>query len=80
MPMVGAFYFIVGIIGAMMFGHTIKSSVLLNIGNARHFDDPTKVFYEAYICQISFMIVLMCHIPFIFFSGKEALLICVDEV
>ena len=80
MTLVGAFYLIVGIIGAMMFGHTLKSSVLLNIGIARHFDDPTKGFFEAYISQISFMIVLMCHIPFIFFSGKEALLICVDEI
>ena len=32
------------------------------------------------ICQVSFCIVLCCHVPFIFFSGKEALLITVDEI
>lgn len=26
------------------------------------------------------MIILACHIPYLFFSGKEALLIMVDEV
>lgn len=38
------------------------------------------MFWEAVIVQISFMVVLTCHIPFIFFSGKEALCICIDEL
>jgi len=37
-------------------------------------------FWEAYIVQISFMIVIACHIPFIFFSGKEGLCILIDEL
>lgn len=60
-----------------MFGKDLESSVLLNIGDARH---DGKAYWEAYIVQISFMAVLMCHIPFIFFSGKEALLIVIDEI
>jgi hypothetical protein len=37
-------------------------------------------FFEAYIVQISFMIVIACHIPFIFYSGKEGLCILIDEL
>ena len=63
-----------------MFGSSLQSSVLLDIGDARHSDDHDKSFWEGYICQISFMIVLACHVPFVFFSGKEATLILIDEI
>ena len=61
-----------------MFGPTLESSVLLNVGNVRKPDG--SAFWEAYIIQVAFMLVLMCHIPFIFFSGKEAILIVIDEI
>ena len=70
----------VGTLCALMFGDTLQSSVLNNIGQAKHNNDPGKSFWEGYICQIAFMIVLMCHVPFVFFSGKEALLILIDEM
>ena len=80
LPLTACIYFLVGTICALSFGKTLESSVLLNIGEIRHKDDPSKAFWEAYICQIAFMIVLFCHIPFIFFSGKEAMLIVIDEI
>ena len=51
---------------------------MLNIGDQTR--DSGGVYPEAVIVQSSFMVVLTCHIPFIFFSGKEALCIFVDEI
>ena len=61
-----------------MFGDALESQVLLNIGRARTADG--KAFWEAYIVQVSFSVVLTCHIPFIFVGGKEGLLIIIDEI
>lgn len=70
-------YISVSLICLFMFGSDLESSVLLNIGAP-----PVGggVFWEAIVCQVAFMIVLVCHIPFIFFSGKEALCIMIDEI
>ena len=79
----GCIYFSVAIISILMFGTGIESSVLLNIGEERDFNcSPlgSHSFVEAYIVQVSFMIVIACHIPFIFFSGKEGLCIFIDEL
>jgi len=57
--------------------------VLLNIGEESEFNSSPKnstKFWEAYIVQVAFMIVIACHIPFIFFSGKEGVCIVIDEL
>jgi len=79
----GVIYFSVATVSILMFGTEIESSVLLNIGQESQDNSLPKgstKFWEAYIVQISFMIVIACHIPFIFFSGKEGLCILIDEL
>lgn len=71
-------YMSVAVICLFMFGDEMESSVLINIGEARNSAD--KEYWEAYMVQVAFMIVLVCHIPFIFFAGKEGLLIIIDEL
>jgi hypothetical protein len=75
-----AIYLCVATLGLFMFGSklTEASSVLINIGDLRTPDGGA--YWEAIIVQVSFMLVLMCHIPFIYFSGKDALCTMVDEV
>lgn len=55
----------------------VNANIILNI-NREHDVDPKR--WESYILRLLFMIVLACHIPFIFFSGKEGLLIIIDEI
>jgi amino acid permease len=76
-------YIAVAVISILMFGKYIESSVLDNIGleYVNNIEEgATNKFFEAYVVQISFMIVIACHIPFIFFSGKEGLCILIDEL
>ena len=66
----------VAVISVAMFGADVDSVVLDNIGTATH---DGKAFWESYVTQFAFTILLACHIPFIFFAGKEGVLIIVDE-
>lgn len=55
-----------------VFGSGLSSSVLNNI------DEQTTI--SSYIIRSTFMVVLACHIPYNFYSGKESMLIMVDEL
>ena len=72
-----AIYTSVAILTIAMFGDNISAVLLTDIGTA---ETPNGfAYWESYFIQIAFMILLACHMPFIFFAGKEGMLIIVDE-
>jgi hypothetical protein len=65
-------YFVVSLVAIYMFGSMISSNVLDNVGN----EGAT---WEALVLRIAFLLVIGCHIPYVFYGGKECLLIMIDE-
>lgn len=64
-------YISLGILSIYIFGSDVKANVMTNI------DEESNVY--SYVIRIAFLIVLGCHIPYIFFPTKESFLIMVDE-
>jgi len=54
------------------FGTALDANVLTNV-------DEEKGSVISYIIRVSFLIVLACHIPYIFYTGKESMLIFLVE-
>lgn len=71
-------YIATALLTIAMFGNGTESVLLDNIGQTTKLNG--KHFWEGYVIQLAFMILLACHIPFIFFSGKEGMLIIIDEL
>jgi hypothetical protein len=65
-------YITLGIICLYDFGTALDANVLTNV-------DEEKGSIISYIIRVSFLIVLACHIPYIFYTGKESLLIFIVE-
>lgn len=61
-----------GILAVYLFGSGIQDNVLDNIAG-----ETTVV---SYIIRFSFLILLACHIPYVFFLGKEGGCIIIDEL
>jgi len=66
-------YSLFSVVCLLMFGSALSQDVLDNV-------DKERGNWETYFLRFVFLIVLVCHIPFVFFTGKEALLMIIDEV
>ena len=62
----------VGVLGFMVFGSDTHSSFLDDFGEI---DSSVS-----YIIRVAFLIIVLTHYPFIFFPGKDGLLLIFDEV
>jgi hypothetical protein len=65
-------YICLGILSIYVFGSELHASVLKNV------NEEDNVF--SLIIRACFLVVLACHIPYVFFPTKESLLIMVDEL
>jgi len=66
-----AIYITLGVLSIYTFGRNVDSNIMTNV------DNEDNVY--SYIIRVAFLIVLACHIPYVFFPTKESLLIMFDE-
>lgn len=79
MGIVLSIYTFLAITALFLFGRGVglETNVLKNV-NFEIKIDPSR--WECNVLQVLFLIVLAAHIPFVFFSGKEGLMIIIDEI
>jgi hypothetical protein len=66
-------YISLSILSIYTFGSKLQADVIINVSNEVNHK------WESITLRIAFAIVIICHILYLFFSGKEAMLILIDE-
>ena len=64
-------YFIISVLGVYNIGIKVDQNILNDIGKEKSI--------ESIVLRIIFLLILSMHIPFVFFTSKESMLIIVDE-
>jgi len=78
--LISGIYVFLSIVAVFLFGKDIlneNADIMGNI-NKEYSIDPDR--WESFVLRFMFLVVLACHIPFVYFFGKEALLIIIDEL
>jgi len=65
-------YLTLGVAGLSIFGSSVTSNILTDLAE-------TNNIVLSYTLRIIFVFVVLFHMPFIFYSGKESFLIVFDE-
>jgi hypothetical protein len=66
-------YITLSILGIYMFGSSISPDLMDSIGDKE--DNWSSI-----VLSVAFLILIVCHIPFVFFYGKETFLMLIDEI
>jgi len=64
-------YVSLGILSIYTFGSGVDADIMTNVDSEQN--------AYSYIIRVAFLVVLACHIPYVFFPTKESFLIMVDE-
>ena len=67
-------YISLSILSIYTFGSRLDADVINNVSNEINHK------WESITLRVAFAIVIVCHILYLFFSGKEAMLILIDEL
>ena len=65
-------YMGLAIVATYEFGSSLQHSILDSVDEQEHMT-------SSYLIRFSYLLGLLLHIPFVFFSGKESVLIMIDE-
>ena len=66
-------YISLSVLSIYTFGSSLQADVIINVSNEINHK------WESITLRVAFAIVIICHILYLFFSGKEAMLILIDE-